>query len=106
MIVLYTIWRKAERGKNKMEYRKSYVFTEKQLEKLEKRIAGDKSDKTGNFFLRVLPKVKEIVNIWIPRKAELEKIVDIREREGNQKDKEESEKNNAPLNSEILPPAQ
>ncbi len=55
--------------------RQSKLFGEKELILLEKRIKGDKKDPTGLWSRKVKPKVTEIVNQWLPRKKQLEKVV-------------------------------
>lgn len=57
--------------------RKSKLFGEKELELLEKRITGNKQDKTGLWSRKVKPKVEEIVTDWIPRKKELKKAIEV-----------------------------
>ena len=58
-----------------IKMRQSKLFGEKELILLEKRIKGDKKDPTGLWSRKVKPKVTEIVNQWLPRKKELERIV-------------------------------
>ena len=55
--------------------RQSKLFGEKELILLEKRIKGDKKDPTGLWSRKVKPKVTEIVNQWLQRKNQLQKIV-------------------------------
>jgi len=62
------------------EERKSKIFGNNQLKILEERIAGSKDDPTGQFQLQVVPKVKEILTVWIPRKAELENVLVMRQK--------------------------
>lgn len=59
--------------------RKSKLFGEKELKLLEKRIKGDKKDKTGLWSRKVKPKVTELVEDWIPRKKELKKTIEIKD---------------------------
>ena len=66
------------------EERKSKIFGNNQLKLLEERIAGSKDDPTGQFQLQVVPKVKEILTVWIPRKTELEQAIIMRKREISQ----------------------
>jgi len=58
-----------------IKMRQSKLFGEKELILLEKRIKGDKKDPTGLWSRKVKPKVTEIVNQWLPRKTQLEKVV-------------------------------
>jgi len=62
------------------EERKSKIFGNNQLKLLEERIAGSKDDPTGQFQLQVLPKIKEILTVWIPKKAELESALIMRQK--------------------------
>jgi len=62
------------------EERKSKIFGNNQLKLLEERIAGSKDDPTGQFQLQVVPKVKEILTVWIPKKAELENVLVMRQK--------------------------
>jgi len=80
------------------EERKSKIFGNNQLKLLEERIAGSKDDPTGQFQLQVVPKVKEILTVWIPKKAELENVLVMR-----QKAKKEE---NAPVVAEAQIPKQ
>lgn len=56
--------------------RKSKIFGNRELELLEERTKGSKKDPTGQWSSKAKPKVKELVNIWIPRKEELEKLIE------------------------------
>ena len=62
----------------KMAKRKSRIFGNKELQMLEKRISGDKKDPTGLWSSKVKPKVKELVDDWIPRKKELKKSIEVK----------------------------
>jgi hypothetical protein len=53
----------------------SKIFTDAEIESLNKRLSGSKSDKTGIFSARVKPKIKEILEDWIPKKKILKKLV-------------------------------
>jgi len=55
--------------------RHSKLFGEKELILLEKRLKGDKKDPTGLWARKVKPKVIELVNEWIPRQKQLNKII-------------------------------
>ena len=66
----------SEKGKAVLiQMRQSKLFGEKELILLEKRLKGDKKDPTGLWSRKVKPKVTEIVNEWMPRKKQLEKVV-------------------------------
>ena len=56
----------------------SKIFTEAELKEIELREKGDKSDKTGIFSSRIKPKIKEILDVWIPKKKELENMVKVK----------------------------
>lgn len=53
----------------------SKIFTAAEERSLEERIKGSKKDPTGIFSARVKPKVIELLNDWIPRKNELQKLI-------------------------------
>jgi len=55
--------------------RKSRLFGERELELLEQRIKGSKKDDTGLWSRKVKPKVSELVDVWLPRKKELKKVL-------------------------------
>lgn len=52
----------------------SKIFTEAEQDALDKRLEGDKKDDTGIYSSRVKPKIKELLEVWMPRKKELEKL--------------------------------
>ena len=58
--------------------RKSRLFGDKELAFLEQRIKGSKKDKTGLWSRKVRPKVLELVDVWLPRKKELKKAVEVK----------------------------
>lgn len=58
--------------------RKSKIFGDKELSLLESRIKGDKKDPTGLWSRKVKPKVIELVDVWIQRKKELKKAVEVK----------------------------
>lgn len=53
----------------------SKIFGDKQLELIEKQIAGNKDDPTGHYAHKVKPKIKEIVDSWLPRWQELNHLL-------------------------------
>ncbi len=60
--------------------RKSRIFANKELEILEKRIAGGKCDTTGAWSRNIKPKIREILHEWLRRKPELEKALQRKKR--------------------------
>ena len=60
--------------------RKSKLFGDKELSLLEKRIKGDKKDPTGLWARKVKPKVTELVEVWTPRKKELKKTIEVKDK--------------------------
>lgn len=52
----------------------SVIFKPCELERLNARLKGDKSDKHGLYAGRVKPKIKEIMEWW-DRKAELRRLI-------------------------------
>ena len=55
--------------------RKSKLFGDKELLLLEARIKGSRKDDTGLWSRKVKPKVSELVDVWLPRKKELKKVL-------------------------------
>lgn len=55
--------------------RKSKIFTNGELEAIEQRKKGFKSDPNGTFYGRVKPKIEELLNKWIPNKKELKELL-------------------------------
>ena len=53
---------------------KSKIFTGAEIKSLNKRLKGNRKDKTGIFYGRVKPKIIEILT-WFTRKKELEKAI-------------------------------
>lgn len=54
----------------------SKIFTDAEVESLNNRLSGSKVDKTGIFSSRVKPKIKEILDVWLPKKKQLQKAVE------------------------------
>ena len=52
----------------------SKLFTKAELEEIELRKKGDKSDKTGIFSSRVKPKILELFE-WFSKRKELKKLI-------------------------------
>lgn len=50
----------------------SKIFTNKETAVLQQRLGGDKTDRTGVWTSRIKPKIKEILEVWLPKKKELE----------------------------------
>ena len=55
---------------------KSKIFPDCEYKLIQKRLFGDKSDRTGLFCSRVRPKIIEMFEIWEKQKTELLKIVE------------------------------
>ncbi len=51
------------------------IFTKAEQDALRKRLDGSKEDKNGIYASRVKPKIKELLEVWFPKKKELKKIV-------------------------------
>lgn len=51
------------------------IFTKAEQDALDNRLNGSKQDKTGIYSKRVKPKVKEILDVWLPKKKELSKLL-------------------------------
>jgi hypothetical protein len=60
--------------------RKSKIFGDKELALLEKHIVGSKKDDTGLWCRKIKPKVKELVDVWLPRRKELKRTIEVRKR--------------------------
>ena len=56
----------------------SKIFTDAELESLNKRLKGSKEDKTGIFSGRVKPKIIEILEQWLPQKRQLKKSIEVK----------------------------
>lgn len=54
--------------------KESLIFTEAEMKSLNKRLEGNKEDKSGIYASRTKPKIKEILNVWIKEKNKLEKL--------------------------------
>ena len=52
----------------------SKLFTKAELQEIERRKKGDKSDKTGIFSSRVKPKILELFE-WFSKRKELKKLI-------------------------------
>ena len=55
---------------------KSKIFKPSELKAMEKRKSKDYTDSTGTFSGRVKPKINEILDVWIPKKKELRKLLE------------------------------
>lgn len=53
----------------------SKIFTTGELAELERREKGNKADKQGLFSSRIKPKIKELLQVWFPKKTMLEKLI-------------------------------
>ncbi len=54
--------------------KESKIFTKAELQEMERRKKGDKSDKTGIFTSRIKPKILELFE-WFKKRKELHKLV-------------------------------
>ena len=54
---------------------KSKIFTNTELKSMEEREKGNKSDETGIFSARIKPKIKEMIEVWFPKKKQLMKLI-------------------------------
>ena len=64
---------------------KSLIFTDAEMEAIERRKQGDKTDKTGIFFGRIKPKIEEMLNYWFSEKKILLKLIAPVSRKKNKK---------------------
>ena len=53
----------------------SRVFKPYELREIERRQSGDFSDRNGTFANRVKPKIQELLEVWFPKKRELERLI-------------------------------
>jgi len=53
----------------------SKIFTKTELKEIHKRQNKNYKDTTGIFSNRIKPKIKEILERWIPQQKELEKLI-------------------------------
>jgi len=56
--------------------RQSKIFTNFELEEIEKRKSGKLSDKTGVYTSRIKPKIKELLEDWFPQRNDLNKLIE------------------------------
>ncbi len=69
---------------------KSLIFTDAEIEAIERRKQGDKTDKTGIFFGRVKPKIEEMLNYWFSEKKTIQKLIAPVSRKKNKKEERAS----------------
>ena len=50
----------------------SKLFTKAETKSLEDRLKGSKKDNTGR------PKIKELLDVWIPQKKQLKKLIEVK----------------------------
>lgn len=62
--------------KNKGRHNHSHIFTDSEMFVLENRLNGIKKDINGLFSGRIKPKIEELLNIWLPKKAILKKVIE------------------------------
>jgi len=55
--------------------RKSKIFSDGELAELKRRENKDYKDKYGIFSSRTKPKIIELLEVWLPKKKQLEKII-------------------------------
>jgi len=60
-----------------MSKRKSIIFANHELEEIEKRKKGDKSDSRGIFSTRVRPKILELLE-WFKKIKQLKKLIEVK----------------------------
>jgi hypothetical protein len=53
----------------------SRLFSQSDLREMERRKNGDYKDRFGVFSKSTRPKIREILEVWFPRRKELEKLV-------------------------------
>ena len=58
----------------------SRVFSNGEIEALEKVKRGDRSDPTGVFYRFVKPKIKELLEVWQPQLKELERLIELKKK--------------------------
>lgn len=51
------------------------IFTDAENKALQSRLSGSKEDSNGMYANRVKPKIKELLDVWFPKKKELEKLI-------------------------------
>lgn len=64
----------------------SLIFTQAEMEAIERRKQGDKTDKTGIFFGRIKPKIEEMLNYWFSEKKTMQKLIAPASRKNNKKE--------------------
>lgn len=58
--------------------RTSRIFTNAEMQSIEEREKGNKSDETGIFSSRTKPKISEMLNDWFPKKKQLTKLIKVK----------------------------
>lgn len=53
----------------------SKIFTTSELKEINRQEKKDYSDKFGLFSARIKPKIVEILEIWIPKKKDLRRLI-------------------------------
>lgn len=64
----------------------SSIFTDAEMEAMEKRKQGDKTDKTGIWYGRTKPKIEEMLDYWFPKKKTMQKLIAPASRKKNKKE--------------------
>lgn len=55
--------------------RKSRIFTNRELQEITIFQDGNRKDKNGIFCSKVRPKIKELFDVWFPKKKELQQLI-------------------------------
>ena len=58
----------------------SKIFTQAELKEINKQEKKDYSDKFGLFSARIKPKIIEILEVWIPKKKDLKRLINPKRR--------------------------
>lgn len=53
----------------------SKIFTQAELKEIDRQKKKDYSDKFGLFSGRIKPKIKEMLEVWFPKKKELKRLI-------------------------------
>ena len=58
-----------------MKQMNNKIFTKGEVQEINRRLAGGKNDPTGIFYARIKPKIKELLEVWLPREKKLRKLI-------------------------------
>lgn len=53
---------------------KSRLFTDAEMAEIDRQSQGDHTDKTGIYASRVRPKIRELLDVWLPKVADLVRL--------------------------------